>query len=149
VPDEDDDDLEQPQKAGLRERMKALEEKAKQYEEAQARAERLEWELAVRDSGVDMTPTKRKALMAVHEGDRDPESIRRTAIELGFIQESSGEPAVPELATLDRINQASAGAAPGGQVPNQWAERDQRLQQAKSEAEFDSILREYGTTMAK
>lgn len=156
MPDDlDDDELdpnEPPNIRQLRKQNKQLKTDLDALKETHAKAERLEWEIAVRDADLNLDPLQRKALLSVHEGERTADAIKETATKLGFAAPPPAVPEVPaeELARLQRINAASAGASPMSDLsPDKQAERDTRLRQATSEKDFDSILREYGTPMVR
>jgi len=151
MPDDDElDPNEPPNIRQMRNEIKALKVDAAARQEAEAKADKLEWELAIRDAEIPLDALQRKALLAVHEGERTPDAIRETATKLGFAAPPpTGEQIPPaHIAGMGRIADASAGAPTGG-TPDPTAERNQRLLQARSEQEFDAILREYGTQMVR
>lgn len=134
-----------PNMRQLREELKATKARASELEAQAARASELERQLTLRDAGLELDPFQLKALGAVHEGDWTPEAIRDTAAKLGFTAPAPAPSTVPaaELAALGRMNAVSSGAPPGPPM-DRMEERNNRLLQAKSEQEFDAIVREFG-----
>ena len=150
MPDDDiDDPNEPPNIRQMRNEIKALKTEAAARQAAEEKADKLEWELAIRDAEIPLDALQRKALLAVHEGERTSEAIRDTAMKLGFAAAPPPSPEVPaqHFAGLGRISDASAGAPTGVTDPD--AELTERLRSAKSEAEFDAIYRASGRAMAR
>lgn len=154
MPDDIDDDEpdpnEPPNIRQLRQANKALKADVKALQEAQSKADRLERELAIRDAGIDLTPKQRQALFSVHEGAFEPEAIKQTAVELGFVAPPVASEVPPEeLARLQRIDQASAGARNTGTPVNTDMELNARLASARNDEEFMAIYRESGRPIAR
>lgn len=108
--DEDDDPLIRK----LRHRNRTLSKEAKAGKQAQQRLAEIERERTIQSAGLgELGDRKMAALLAAHgDGEFDPETLKQTAIELGFI--APPEPEVPdeELDALDRVEQASTAAQP-------------------------------------
>jgi hypothetical protein len=124
--------------------IKELRQKAKRADDLEPEVATLRQENAILKAGVtDLSPAKQKALLAAHEGDLEPEALRKTATELGFIAEAPAEvetPQVPadEVAAHKRIQEATAAAAPS---EAQVRTLNDELLEAKSAEEITAILR--------
>lgn len=114
MPDEYDDEDPTEAESSV---IKDLRKQAKRANELDAEVKQLRQESAILKAGItDLTPAKQKALLAAHEGELDPDAIRKTAIELGFAADKSNTeaPQVPaeEQAAHQRAAEATAAAAP-------------------------------------
>ena len=119
--------------------IRELRAKAKRTDDAESKVSDLERRLAVAEAGLtSLNPRQRTALLAAHEGDLDPDAVRATAAELGFIQapEPSAQTPPDERAAHERVAAAGAGAEPAGARPNTAAE----LAAAKTQDELLAIL---------
>jgi len=122
--DLEDEEDEQPKQNGpkqLREALRRARERAKQADEFQQKAERLERELAVSRAGLsDLGEKRTAALLKVHEGDLTPEALKQTAADLGFITIEEDEPDKGEQAAEAHARASSAaqraGQAASGQL---------------------------------
>lgn len=120
-----------------------LRQRAKRADEAEARATELERRLAVSEAGLTGLSDKRRvALFAAHDGDLEPDALKATAIELGYIQPEVEPAQTPpdERAANERINAAGAGAPPAGGKP----ELLDKIRSAGSEAEYWAAVNEAG-----
>jgi hypothetical protein len=133
----------------MRERIKALETENKDLAEKASKGERMERQLAIRDADLSLKPMQMTALERVHEGDWTADSIRETAVALGFVAEAPPEVPPEELARLSRIDAASAGARNAGTPVDRDQEFEARLRAAKSDDEFMAIYRESGRPIAR
>lgn len=115
MPDEyDDEDRNEAESSVIRD----LRKKAGRADELDAEVKQLRQDAAILRAGItDLTPAKQKALLAAHDGELEPDAIRKTAIELGFLADSkpaAESPQVPadEQAAHQRAAEATAAAAP-------------------------------------
>lgn len=114
MPDEYDDEDSNETDSSV---IKDLRKQAKRANELDAEVKQLRQESAILRAGIPgLTPIKQKALLAAHEGELDPESLRKTAIELGYAEDkpAAEAPQVPadEQAAHQRAAEATAAAAP-------------------------------------
>ena len=107
--------------------IKELRAKAKRVEEAETRAATAERELAFLKADLgSLNDKQRKALLAAHDGEIEPEALKATALELGF-QAQAPQPTgeeTPESAEVDGelahlSNFAGAPAPEGREVLTQ------------------------------
>lgn len=112
MPDEHeyDDDHDSPESSVMRD----LRKKAKRADTLDTEVASLRQENAVLKAGITLTTAQQKALLAVHDGDLEPDAIRKTAVELGFVTEKADESAIPEAEQQEhqRMAEATAGAQP-------------------------------------
>lgn len=128
--------------------LKALRERGRRADEAEARATAAERELAFAKARIDPSVPGYTYFLKGYDGELTPEAIKQAAIEANLIKDEAGEGATPEeLAAMDRMNAASTGAST---TPiSKEAERDARLRDATSTKEFDAIYAEYGGALAQ
>lgn len=139
--DFENDDANEPNAiATMRKRIKALEAEAKRAEEADARATAAERKLVIAEAGIKLNARQMTALTSVHDGEWDAESLKATAIDLGFMQPADPEP-TPELDAHDRVARAAAG---GGVPANRMAEYEAAMAQTKSAAEAIQVAQQFG-----
>lgn len=139
--DEDEDPQEQPNRKTIEvdaADWRATRKKAKQLEEVEARATAAERKLAVRESGLDISPRQLSALLKEHDGEFTAEALRETAAELGFWKPPDDEPS-EELDALDRVRQASAGSGQAGAF-----DKDAAIAQAQTPEEVLAAVRAAG-----
>jgi len=137
--DTNDDDTQTDDSPVIRD----LREKAKRTDTAEAKAVAVERELTLHKAGLGtLSPMQQKALSAAHEGDWDPELLKATATELGFVQtegsqQPTPEPKVPagELDAMQRVAQAA-----GGQ-PTPPPDLTAAIEAAQTPEEIKTILR--------
>lgn len=115
----EDDDLErddtQPQRES--EDIRLLRKKAKRADELEPEVSKLRQQLAIAQAGLsDLNDKQVKALIASHDGEWDGESLKATAVDLGFAKAPEPEVPAEELKTLERMANASAGAEHVGKV---------------------------------
>lgn len=144
MPDSDDFDLdEQDDSVKIRE----LRAKAKRADAAEAEARDLRRELNLSKAGLsDLPEARKKALLAVHEGDETPEGFRKTADDLGWAQdktETEAPQGVPaeEQAALGNIAEATA-AAEAAEAKKVTV--DDLIASAKDEKELLAVLHNAG-----
>lgn len=131
-----------------RSQIRALEEKAKRADEAEAAKADLERQMAFVRAGLpldeDSPEGKRMAyFVRGYDGDLTPEAIRTAASDAGFLETTGTATAPPpDLDAHQRIDRAAAGASTT--PPDLEAQRDQELRNAKSEREFDEIADRHG-----
>lgn len=119
--------------------LKILRKKAKQHDEAVARAEKAERKLAVSEAGLKLSSRQLDALVATHSGDWEPEALKTTAQELGWYEPPEEETNTDEAEAHQRMDAAAAG---GTTVPAvDW---DAELKKAKTEEEFMETYRRSG-----
>lgn len=139
MPDEHDYD-ENPDESSV---IKELRKKANRHDELDNEVRMLRQRNAILEAGItDLTPARQKALLAAHEGDLEPEALRKTAAELGFIAEKAPEaeaPQVPaeEQAAHQRMAEATAAAPPS---EAQSKTLNDEILQASSAEEVKAIL---------
>jgi hypothetical protein len=98
-----------------RQQIRAMERDAKQARKAQEELAQVRQELALSKAGIgSLTERQQKALLASIDGDLTADSVRLAAEELGFVQPPAASPQDEEAAALNRMSQASAGAADPG-----------------------------------
>lgn len=117
---------------------KELAEKVQQYERAET----------IRQAGLTLDETQRRALEAAHAGEWNPELVRQTAVNLKW-----ADPLPPEGASQEekdaheRMNAARTGGTTT--PPDKEAELDVKLANAKSEVEFMEIYRASGRPLSQ
>lgn len=109
---DDEDDLpdDPPKKPNWR---RKLEQDAAAGREAQEKAAKLERELAFAKAGIDPADPKMSYFVKGYDGEMTADAVKKAATEAGFIGQAAAPPAEPtaaEVAALDRVSQASAGA---------------------------------------
>lgn len=124
--------------------LKALRERGRKADEAEARAAKAERELAFARANIDPDTPGYAYFVKGYEGDLTPEAIKAAAVEARLIEGSApSAPVTPEeQAAHQRVAEAAAGVQGG--PPNVEAERHARLSQARSAQEFDAIAAELG-----
>jgi hypothetical protein len=150
MPEEDlyDDDEEtepepNPNEAKKFERLFKKQEKL--AAEAQAKAAALEQKLAVRDAGLNLTQTQLDALVKVHQGEWEPDALRQTASDLGWVQtEPEPETPEPDLAGYARLTNAAGGTQ---EAPP--ADYLAMIHNAKTEDEVLDIVERLGRTTTR
>lgn len=131
--------------ATMRKRIKALEAEAKKASEAEARATAAERKLVIAEAGIKLNARQMSALTSVHDGEWDAESLKATAIDLGFVK--AEEPEVqPELEAHERVARAAAG---GGVPASRQAEYEAAMAQTKSAAEVLEVARQFGVATTR
>lgn len=149
MPDDQEvlDDDEQSQDSPV---IRDLREKAKEADTAKAEAAAARRELTLHKAGLgNLTEKQMKALNAAHEGDWEPESIKATAAELGFLhtddEQKPDGPQIPatELASMQRVQSTSGAQAPPP-VPSTDAERAAAYAAAETPEQLTAMLREAG-----
>lgn len=128
-------------------RAKAAEERASEAETLREQVTRLQREGVIRDAGITLNEHQRTALAAVHGGDWNPDAIKQTAANLGFIAAQTSPPDDPSLAQHEQIAAASAGTdAP---TASRDAEIDAQIAAARNPEELLSIMRAAGRPIAQ
>lgn len=113
--DEFDDEAEERLVTLKRDEIRALEKRAKAAEEAQARAEAAERQLAFAKAGIDLTDPKLSYFVKGYEGDLDPEAIKAKAIADRFIDPPDAQQqaqASEDAAALERMADGAANGSP-------------------------------------
>ena len=146
--DDYDDQDDTPNPRDLRNQLKEANARARAADELAAENKRLREDLVIRDAGISLNDRQRKALAATHDGTWDAESVKKTAVDLGFVTEPA-EPARvddPSLAAHDRIAAASAGTdAP---PLDRDSEIDAQLAKATTQDEYMATYRASGRSIA-
>lgn len=140
------DEPESPNIRQMRDHISTLEEQAKRVPELEQALTTLQRTNALRDAGLQFDETKMAALQAVHAGDWTADSVRETAIKLGWADPVSSLPP-EEQAALQRLEAARAGGT--FVPPNAEDVLDARLREAKSEKELLEIYRQSGRSMVQ
>jgi hypothetical protein len=143
MPDDLDspDDDQQPDNSVIR----TLREKAERTDAAETKAQQLERELTLHKAGLnDLSDKEIKALTAVHDGEWEPDALKATATELGFVKQPDGTdipaPKVSpeELASMNRMAAASGGTPPPP------PDLDSQIAAAQNPEELKAVLRAAG-----
>lgn len=118
---------------------KQLSEQAKARKAAEEEAAKLRKEIALRDSGLDLSNPQHK-FFAEHSQAQTTEELKAEATALGFL-----EPPAPDVAD-EVVEQHAAGAAlaAGADAGGQGPSVDDLAKAASSADELDRILREGG-----
>lgn len=133
----DDESQDEPLVHLKRSQIKGIEQKAKQAEEFETRAEKAERRLAFAEAGIDLKDPKLAYFIKGYDGDADSESIRSAAAEAGFIEPPNGSGNAEELAAQQRIaNAGSEAIAPADNIPLADA-----LNAAQNEEELMAVVR--------
>lgn len=125
--------------------IKDLRKRAERTDAAEAEADAAKRELTLHRAGLgDLSDKQLKALGAAHEGDWDPELLKATATELGFMRqpgEAETTPQIPaaELEAHQRVANAAMGEAPAAEL-----DLTAKIQAAQSPAEIMELLRNSG-----
>lgn len=145
----------------LRQKVKDLERRPTAEELAQTQRELALWKAGLGD----LSDKQVKALAAAHDGEFTPEALKATATELGFAKAEAPAPQqsdqqqqptalgvdlaamnaqieAEELATVQRITDASVSSTPANPDPNQLLIK--QMNEAKSPEELDAILARAG-----
>lgn len=130
--------------------LKALRERSRRVDEAEQRAAAAERRLAFAEAGISLSDPKLTYFVKGYDGDLTPDAIRQAAEEAGFIEAAGQKGGGPNADELDAMRRLEA-AATGAQVlpPDREAERNARLREARTEAEFDRIYAETGGAFAQ
>jgi hypothetical protein len=138
----DDDDLDESQDSRAQipvEDLRNLRKKAKAADEAERRAAKAERELAFAKAGLDLGDAKVGYFVKGYDGDLTPESIRATAVELGFVAApQADQQAALEARSIEQITSTAAGGQPA------TFDVAAELSAARNEREVMSILRRAG-----
>lgn len=129
------DDEQQPDDNAV---IRELREKAKRADTAESEAQAAKRELSLHKAGLGgLSEKQTKALMNVHDGEWEPESLKATATELGFLQQSdAGQEQIPqgELEAHQRVAAAAGGSPPPP------TDLDAAIANAKSPEEIRNLL---------
>lgn len=107
-----------------------------------ARADAAERQLAIRDSGLDLSDPKVAFFADKYDGDNTPEAVKQAALAAGFLQPPPPEVPDTEVQTHAQVETIAAGAD-SGEIP--WEEK---AKTARSSAELDEIMRAGGVEFA-
>jgi hypothetical protein len=107
--DEDLDPEPQPEPEQPQKLRREIAKRQRQAEEAEARAVRAERELALRDSGLDLSDPRVKFFADKYDGDPSAEAITAAATAAGFI-----EPPPPDVSDKEVASHAEVSAIVGG-----------------------------------
>lgn len=136
--DEQGEDEQQRTVTLARRQIRALERKAKGFDDAVTEAATLKRELAFARAGLP-DDAKTGYFTKAYDGDLTPEAIRAAAEAAGFLEAPKAEPPKEERATHERMADASAGATTAPPVDFQA-----EIAQAKSPAEVMAIVKRAG-----
>jgi hypothetical protein len=120
--DQDLDQDDQPQKPGVRQRLKAIEDENKQLRENLAKAQQAERRETFRDAGFNLDDKITRAAIAGYSQDVTPEAVAAWGLDIGLLKPP--EPTTPPdaQAAHQRMLQAAAG---GEHAPKaQWGEAE-------------------------
>lgn len=107
-----DDDRDTDLVKTLRNQLRDAKKRSKEADELREKLTTYERKEALRDAGLTLNDKQLRALQAAHDGDFDAESIRQTAVELGFAAAPEPSETDEALEAQERITAASAGAGP-------------------------------------
>ncbi len=148
--DDDDDDQSNPQDDNktrrMRQRIRELKAAAAAKKTLEDEVAGLRQQLAITGAGLDLDDVKRKALVAAHSGEWNPDAVRVTAVALGW-----AEPPKPDTPPAEVAGQQQLVAAQTGGTPpptpgdDEW---DQKLASAKTEKEFLELYAQTGRPFA-
>lgn len=104
--DDNDDQQERKQAQISPAELRVLRKQAKEAEELRTRIADMERREAIRGAGLNLNARQEKALLATHEGEMNADTLKATAIELGFLAASAEEPDTPteEQAAHQRLS---------------------------------------------
>ncbi len=141
------DDQQPPEDSSV---IRNLRKEAKQAKTEKDRADAAVRELTLHKAGLgSLSEMQMKALNAAHEGDWEPESIKATATELGFLHTDTPKPDGPqipadELASMQRMASAAGGTPPPPSNLDTEAGLMAAIGEAKDEGELKAVLRAAG-----
>lgn len=105
------------------------------------RVEELEFEIAVRDAGLDLTPEKRKAVLAIHEGAKTSEAIAETAKILGWGPSSPVDsPDVKAEKGIDAATNSAQSLLGDEGVGADWTPREAQAKYDAGEIDYPTYL---------
>lgn len=124
--------------------IRELREKAKRADTAEAEAQAARRELTLHKAGLgELSDKQMKALQAAHEGDWEPESLKATATELGFVKQP-GEPSEPQIPADEMAAHQRVAAAQTGEPPAPPENLTAAIMDAKDPEEIKTLLRNAG-----
>jgi ribosomal protein L12E/L44/L45/RPP1/RPP2 len=135
---EDDDQPTQSNRNPLRERMREMESKIKQLEEAAAERDLLKKEKAFRDVGIDVSDPAAKYFIKAYDGDFSSDAIKQAAVEARLLSPAASEEARAEQEAWKRTNDVAAGAGSTSEIPDLEA----RIRNAETEEEVKRLIAE-------
>lgn len=100
----------------------------------------LERELAFTKAGINPDDPKMSYFVKGYDGEMDADAVKSAAIEAGFLEDQEQAAKEQELATHERVDQASAGTA--GQPPQQ-GDWEAELAEAESPADVMKVVAKY------
>lgn len=145
--DEIDSDIEEQQEDGND--IKSLRRAANSKKKLEQELNDLRRELAFARAGISLDDPKMRYFVKGYDGEYTPEAVTAAAIEAGFVQQQTANPALAEAASAqERVMAASAGA-----IYEDASEQVAlaRLQAAMEEGGMDAMLdvaRQYGIPIA-
>lgn len=142
-----------PTGKGLRTQLEAALQRAKEAEGKVNEMAGLQQKLAIHEAGLTLNPKQAKALLAAHEGELDPDGLKQTATDLGFLQPTEQPQTVPsdnpqpapqpaqtargvyeeELAAISRISDATVPSIPTN--PDQVSELLKKMSEAEAQGQ--------------
>lgn len=129
---------EQPQKSGVRQRMKALEDENRRLREDNGKAQAAIRREAMRNAGLDLSNRQVSWAADRYDGDLTEEAIAAWGLDMGYL--SPPEPTTPkaEQEAHQRMNSAQTASTPS---QTQWSEAD--IKAAFKAKRFDEINAAY------
>lgn len=125
--------------------IKDLRQKEKRLDAAEADAAASKRELTLYKAGLgDLTDKQMKALSAAHEGDWDPESLKATASELGFVRDPADAETKPQISAAELEAHQRVANAAGGEQPLPPTDMDTAIANTKSPEELQAVLSNAG-----
>jgi hypothetical protein len=120
--DQDLDQDDQPQKPGVRQRLKAIEDENKQLRENLAKAQQAERRETFRDAGFDLDDKITRAAIAGYSQDVTPEAVAAWGLDIGLLKPPAPTTPPDAQAAHQRMLEAAAG---GERPPSaQWGKGD-------------------------
>jgi len=134
----DNEDQMESNQNPVRARMKQLEKETADLRKLVAESEVAKRELAFVKAGIDLTAPASKYFVKGYDGELSPDAIRDAAVEAQLISPPDSTPSREEANAWQRTAKIAAGTQTT-QPPVDWT---QRLNDARSPQEVDSILAE-------
>lgn len=129
-----------------RSQIRAIEDKAKRFDAAEAEKTALARELAFLKAGIPSDHPVTPYFVKGYDGELTADAIKAAAVVAGLVKPDERDSLPPaEQAALRNMDSAAGG---GGSLPNAEAELHAALAGAKNAQEFDAIYRQYGGQMA-
>lgn len=125
--------------------IKGLRKQAERVDAAEADAVAARRELTLHKAGLgDLSDKQLKALGAAHEGDWEPELLKATATELGFVRQPGEAETTPQIPAAELEAHQRVANAASGELPPPTPDLTAAIKAAQSQDELVAILRNAG-----